>query len=483
MNPITSFFAAPVRSSSPVTKSSPSASPTTSPARTFGSFTDVDFQQRLADVEGTCQSSEALAEGSSTLKSSSSRNEEIDGCIQQLEASRDPDKEESGCTIAHHNSEEISSRRNLMGSLDAEGNTVQQNEAPISTPTFGRLGDPVPPLGHFQIHDGECADYPGKGTADENNGSVIQSERLEATIIRCSPVAGSIPLTSHHGHFGRHGEGESLVCSDGSSSMEMDRKETVDDVAGGRSTRNFNYERPEQPRHAKIEGDVKLKATRSLQARLSFPHANRPQVTGSSGAGDPASSEQRSSAGRETGGLTPEHMLSSTEQGSIYEAGGVPVENHLFVDEFSSIQMDKSGRVSFSEEDARDVDILASANAGQKASRIVQSCVPIFLSSALQSSHSPPGLSDASAEGMHLGASKMTGSAKLKDFWQQNTVIQTQSSKRTQSHWEYKQEEIDEEVLSQLPLEIQRELRESWKVNRSRPAKRPIISDFFPSFK
>ena len=471
MNPITSFFAAPVRSSSPVARSFSSASSTTSPSRTFGSLTDVDFQQRLADVDGTCQSSEALAEVSGALKSLSSRNEEVDACNQQVEALRDPEKEESGCMSVHRNSEEISSRRNLIASLDAEGNTDQQNEAPLSTPTFSSLGDPVPLLGHFQIHDGEYADYTGKGTADANNVSVIQSELLEAAIIRCSPVEGSIPAASHNRHFGRHVKGESLVCVDEFSSMEMDRKETVD--AAGGSTRNLNYERHEQCRHANIEGDAKLKATRSLQPRLSFPHANRPPVIGSSGAGDPASREQRSSTGMETEGMIPEHISSLTEQGSIYEAGAGPVDNHLLVDEFSSMQTDRSGRASFLEEDARDMAILANSNTGQKASRIVQSCLSFSLSSAQQSSHSPSGPSDASAEAIHVGASKMTGVTKLKDFWQQNTVTQTQSSKRAQSHWEYKQEEIDEEVLSQLPLEIQRELRDSWKVNRARPAKRP----------
>lgn len=80
---------------------------------------------------------------------------------------------------------------------------------------------------------------------------------------------------------------------------------------------------------------------------------------------------------------------------------------------------------------------------------------------------------------------KATSAPKLKELWQRNVATQSQSSvKRGASGWEYKEEEIDEEVLAQLPVEIQQELRNSLKVNRPlRPTKRPSISDFFLSSK
>lgn len=81
------------------------------------------------------------------------------------------------------------------------------------------------------------------------------------------------------------------------------------------------------------------------------------------------------------------------------------------------------------------------------------------------------------------GTAKPSAAPKLKDLWQRNY---TQSSlKRGSNNWEYKQDEIDEEVLAQLPAEIQKELRNSLRLNQplQRPTKRPSISDFFPSFK
>ena len=78
--------------------------------------------------------------------------------------------------------------------------------------------------------------------------------------------------------------------------------------------------------------------------------------------------------------------------------------------------------------------------------------------------------------------SKPAASSKLKDFWQRDSARQAQKNLKrvVNNSWDYKQDEIDEEVLSQLPPDIQKELRDSLKLNPPRPAKRPTISDFFP---
>lgn len=87
-----------------------------------------------------------------------------------------------------------------------------------------------------------------------------------------------------------------------------------------------------------------------------------------------------------------------------------------------------------------------------------------------------------------LVMAKSNAVPKLKDLWLRN--VEPSGLKRTASNnnWEcYKQEEIDEEVLAQLPAEIQKELRDSLKLHqhrplKQRPTKRPSnISDFFPS--
>lgn len=78
--------------------------------------------------------------------------------------------------------------------------------------------------------------------------------------------------------------------------------------------------------------------------------------------------------------------------------------------------------------------------------------------------------------------SKLAASSKLKDFWQRDLARQAQKNLKrvVNNSWEYKQDEIDEEVLSQLPPHIQKELRDSLKLSPPRPTKRPTISDFFP---
>jgi len=76
-----------------------------------------------------------------------------------------------------------------------------------------------------------------------------------------------------------------------------------------------------------------------------------------------------------------------------------------------------------------------------------------------------------------------TGSGRLQDLWQAKSA-RSVSPKRVQTfsmEWEYKHEEIDEKVLLELPLEIQRELRSSLRLKRPRPPKRTSISDFFQS--
>lgn len=117
----------------------------------------------------------------------------------------------------------------------------------------------------------------------------------------------------------------------------------------------------------------------------------------------------------------------------------------------------------------------SSREADGKASRVVQLSLAFPPSKASTSErHNPPST-----------GTKATSAPKLKELWQRNVAAQAQSSvKRGASGWEYKQEEIDEEVLVQLPVEIQQELRNSLKLNRPlRPTKRPSISDFFPSTK
>ncbi|CAM6037849.1 unnamed protein product [Sphagnum compactum] len=76
-----------------------------------------------------------------------------------------------------------------------------------------------------------------------------------------------------------------------------------------------------------------------------------------------------------------------------------------------------------------------------------------------------------------------TGSGRLQHLWQAKSA-RSVSPKRVQTfsmEWEYKHEEIDEKVLLELPLEIQRELRSSLRLKRPRPPKRTSISDFFQS--
>lgn len=116
-----------------------------------------------------------------------------------------------------------------------------------------------------------------------------------------------------------------------------------------------------------------------------------------------------------------------------------------------------------------------SREADEKSSRVVQ----------LRLAFPPSKASTSDRQNPPSTGTKATSAPKLKELWQRNMATQAQSSvKRGASNWEYKQEGIDEEVLAQLPVEIQQELRTSLKLNWPlRPTKRPSISDFFPSAK
>ena len=120
-------------------------------------------------------------------------------------------------------------------------------------------------------------------------------------------------------------------------------------------------------------------------------------------------------------------------------------------------------------------ELKCSREPDEKASRVVQ----------LRLAFSPSKQSTSEMQNPPSTGTKSTSSPKLKELWQRNVATQAQGSvKRGASSWEYKQEEVDEEVLAQLPIEIQQELRNSLKLHRRlRPMKHPSISDFFPSAK
>ncbi|KAG0553321.1 hypothetical protein KC19_12G002200 [Ceratodon purpureus] len=119
-------------------------------------------------------------------------------------------------------------------------------------------------------------------------------------------------------------------------------------------------------------------------------------------------------------------------------------------------------------------ELECSREADEKSSRAVQLGLAFASKASTSERQNPP-----------ITGTKATLVPKLKELWQRNVATQAQSSvKRGASNWEYKQEEIDEVVLAQLPVEIQQELRSSLKLNRPlRPSKRTSISDFFPSAK
>eukprot|EP01018_Ginkgo_biloba_P029357 Gb_31130 [translate_table: standard] len=76
------------------------------------------------------------------------------------------------------------------------------------------------------------------------------------------------------------------------------------------------------------------------------------------------------------------------------------------------------------------------------------------------------------------------GSSKLEDIWQRCGTSSSSTSKVQQNEtitWSYKPEEIDESVLTELPEEIQQELRSRFKLKRSRTTKHPTIGDYFKS--
>jgi len=77
---------------------------------------------------------------------------------------------------------------------------------------------------------------------------------------------------------------------------------------------------------------------------------------------------------------------------------------------------------------------------------------------------------------------KKVGSWTLEDIWKRrggcsSSVSSTQQSKA--NNWYYKPEEIDESILTELPEEIQQELRSSFSFKRSRMDKHPTIGDYF----
>ncbi|XP_024382887.1 DNA polymerase eta isoform X2 [Physcomitrium patens] len=102
----------------------------------------------------------------------------------------------------------------------------------------------------------------------------------------------------------------------------------------------------------------------------------------------------------------------------------------------------------------------------EKASGVVHSHLARSSSKPLAENVNPP----SSAGGHGSLVAKATSSPKLKDLWQRNVL------KRPSGSWEYRQDEIDEEVLAELPAEIQKELLDSMKRNRAvRPVKRSNI--------
>lgn len=77
---------------------------------------------------------------------------------------------------------------------------------------------------------------------------------------------------------------------------------------------------------------------------------------------------------------------------------------------------------------------------------------------------------------------KKVGSLTLEDIWKKrggcsSSVSSSQQSKA--NNWFYKPEEIDESILTELPEEIQLELRSSFRFKRPRMDKHPTIGDYF----
>lgn len=77
---------------------------------------------------------------------------------------------------------------------------------------------------------------------------------------------------------------------------------------------------------------------------------------------------------------------------------------------------------------------------------------------------------------------KKVGSLTLEDIWKKRGDCSSSVSSSRQSKandWYYKPEEIDESILTELPEEIQQELRSSFRFKRSRMDKHPTIGDYF----
>lgn len=91
--------------------------------------------------------------------------------------------------------------------------------------------------------------------------------------------------------------------------------------------------------------------------------------------------------------------------------------------------------------------------------------------------------STASQRVVSTGSSKRLVFQRVDDLWEKSRPNaqqpQPQPNSRQSSSWNYKDGEIDEDVLSELPKDIQHELRNQLRRKRPKSGGRSTISDFF----
>jgi hypothetical protein len=68
------------------------------------------------------------------------------------------------------------------------------------------------------------------------------------------------------------------------------------------------------------------------------------------------------------------------------------------------------------------------------------------------------------------------------DLWEKskpNTEVLPTSNSNSINSWDYKEDEVDEAVLSELPKEIQQELRNKLRLKRRKTGGKSTINNFF----
>ncbi|CAM6116824.1 unnamed protein product [Calypogeia fissa] len=369
--------------------------------------------------------------------------------------------------------------------VDASGTApiTQYFAAPASTTHAATAGDPVsvttPPSSPSSLRSSSLVSlYAVEDSAQQvkfgepsqlkdNTGSedveVTASFGMESGALRSSSA-----------------EGVDLPCRDSGTDLTeapVSSHETFQVVSTSRTQTNFLTSDDDNSRHTQSYTDKGMAVHRPRNGAFSAEESET----------DPLCTPKFGVPGRPAGSLTP---LEFPEEASTVCSSDSPLVQSTV--ESSSRQCEtvteaevitcsplEQGVVQITPQDSDSVP-------GREVPKSVSTLVENHSKTAILGSSLPRSVQKSKVDDGSRGVAPASSSKRLvfqrvDDLWE-NSRPNTQPSLNAKSSivsWSYKEDEIDEGVLSELPEEIQQELRNQLRLKRPKTGSRSTISDFF----